>query len=153
MTVNQKRKGHDWERDAAKLLQSLINDSHWKRVAGSGAIGTIMNEPLLFSDVTGTVPGLSKSFRVDAKVGYGGHKQMALKREWIEKIREEAEGANGYPMIIGKFSGARGKSRQFVALDVDTFADIMNEIGEMNSTIESLLKKLETRDEQELEIY
>lgn len=152
MTVNQKRKGHDWERDAAHLLEAMIEGSHWKRVAGSGAIGTIMNEPLLFSDITGTIPGLSKAFRVDAKVGYGGHKQMALKREWLEKIRMEAEGINSYPMVVGKFSGARGISRQFVVLDMKAFSEIMNEITELNSTIESLFEKLENKNEQKLEI-
>ena len=55
MTGATKRKGNQWERDLAELLTKLVKKSIFKRVAGSGAFGTIMFEPNLSSDVKGKV--------------------------------------------------------------------------------------------------
>ena len=107
MVGKAKRKGTDFERLAVELLNKLIKKSNWKRVAGSGAIGTIMDEPLLQSDISGYINALPKRFKVEAKVGYGGATQLSLKKEWLDKVAEEASNSYAYPMLIGKFSGAR----------------------------------------------
>ena len=115
--IGKKRKGSQWERDATKILMKLLPGSTWKRIAGSDAIGTIMGEPLLAGDISGHIPSIGRRFRAEAKVGYGGAKQLAVKREWLEKIREESAGTQSIPMLICKFSGAHGTSKQFVAFD------------------------------------
>lgn len=136
--INQKRKGNNWERDGAELLSRKIQNSEWKRVPGSGAIGTIFNEPLLVSDIKGNVNGFDKEFRVDAKVGYGGATQLSVKREWLEKIRDEAETNNAIPMLLAKFSGARGKCKTFVVLDTSAFAEIMNYVVKLHDELERI---------------
>ena len=140
---NAKQKGTSWERDATKLLTELIGGSHWKRIAGSGAIGTILNEPLLTGDIAGKLEGVGKSIRAEAKVGYGGSTQMAVKREWLEKIREEAEGSFSIPMLFGKFSGARGGSKHFVVMDFAAFAEVANIIRELAMSEVALMEELD----------
>lgn len=122
----QKRKGSDFERLAVELLNKLIRKSDWRRIPGSGAMGTYLLEPLLTSDIKGTVDAIAKRFKVEAKVGYGGKTQFALKKEWLDKVKEEAEASYGIPMLIGKFSGAKDGVKVFVVLDIETFAEIIN---------------------------
>jgi hypothetical protein len=136
--IDQKRKGHQWERDATKRLIKLIPGSNWKRIPGSGALGTILNEPILTGDIVGSIPGITRKFKIDAKVGYGGSKQMAVKREWLEKISKEAEATHSIPMIVGKFSGSKRAIREFVVLDIETFAELMNTIVHLNNTLEEV---------------
>jgi hypothetical protein len=96
MSSPQKVKGSAFERLAAEILNNLVRKSLWKRVAGSGAFGTIMNEPGLNSDVKGKVESISQEFKVECKVGYNPPrvqevKQFLLKKEWLDKIAEEAK--------------------------------------------------------------
>lgn len=131
MTSMQKRKGSQWERDAAEILNSLIKKSLFRRVAGSGALGTIMFEPSLSADVKGKVESIPQEFKIECKVGYGGATQFALKKEWLDKIKEEAARSYGIPMLMGKFSGAREGIRHFVVLDTEVFANLINMITEL----------------------
>jgi hypothetical protein len=137
MSNPQKIKGSNFERLAAELLNKLVRKSNWKRVAGSGALGTIMHEPALSSDVKGTVASIPQEFKVECKVGYNsaskesGVKQFTLKKEWLDKIAEEAKQSYAIPMFMGKFSGAKEGTKVFVVLDVEIFADLMNKITEL----------------------
>lgn len=136
MTNPNKIKGSSFERLAAELLNTLIRKSIWKRVAGSGALGTIMSEPTLSSDVKGRVESIPKEFKIECKVGYntskdGGVKQFTLKKEWLDKVRQEADGSYAIPMLMGKFLGAREGVKVFVVLDVEIFADLINRITEL----------------------
>jgi hypothetical protein len=138
MTSMQKRKGSDWERAAAEILNNLIKKSLWKRVAGSGAFGTIMIEPTLSSDVKGKVLSIPQEFKVECKVGYGGATQFALKKEWLDKVKEEANRSYGIPILMGKFSGAREGIRHFVVMDVEVFANLVNRITELHEELLNL---------------
>jgi len=142
MSSPQKLKGSKFERDIAEELTEKIINSRWKRVPGSGAIGTIVGEPFLTGDVNGTVDSIGKKFKVEAKVGYGGAKQFALKKEWLEKIREEADGSYAIPILAGKFSGSRGNIRTFIVLETDVFADLINLITEKDLEIQRLHETL-----------
>lgn len=134
--VDSKRKGSDFEREVAKLLPEVINNSEWKRIPTSGAIGTRMGVPILFSDLIGRVKGFSKKFRAEAKVGYGGAKQFMLKKEWLDKVIQEARSTYTIPFLIGKFSGAREGVRHFVVLDLDTFSYFINYITALQDRID-----------------
>lgn len=129
--LKTKKKGSDFERLAVELLNEKINKSHWRRTPTSGAIGTALGEPMLTGDLSGTVDSFPKKFKVEAKVGYGGETQFALKKEWLDKIRKEAITFFSIPFLIGKFSGARDGVKVFVVLDLDTFADLMNYVTEL----------------------
>jgi Holliday junction resolvase len=135
MTGAAKRKGNQWERDLAEIFNKLIKKSNWKRVAGSGALGTIMFEPTLSADVKGKVESIPQEFKVECKVGYGGSTQLALKKVWIDKIREEAARSYGIPILACKFSGAREGTKYFVAMDVEVFADLINRITELHEDL------------------
>lgn len=132
MMVNrQKRKGTDWERQLVELLKEFIPDSDVKRIPGSGAIGTILDEPGLSGDVVAKFSGIPAKFRIEAKTGYGGKKQMTIQREWLTKIKSEAESNFEYPALAGKFLGARESEgvQYFIVLDLNTFCDIINMIS------------------------
>ncbi len=135
--VNVKRKGTNWEREARNLLEEKL-DGIWKRVAGSGALGTNLNEPILKSDIVGKINAFTKTFRFEAKVGYGGSKQFTLKKEWLDKIREEADSTFSIPGIICKFSGATGKSKHFVVLDLDAFIEIILEANKLKNELNKI---------------
>lgn len=136
--VNSKHKGSGWERDAVKLLNNAIPYSVWRRLPTSGAIGTLIGEPLLCGDITGEVEGFPRKFRVEAKVGYGGEKQFTLKKEWLDKIAMEAYQTYSMPFLIGKFSGARGGAQVFAVLDLETFADLLNQITKLHKELDEV---------------
>lgn len=133
MTNRARRKGDTWERDFVELLQKNILNSKAKRIPGSGAFGTLIGEPILQGDIKAEFPGLNQTFRFEAKVGYGGSKQLTVKREWLNKIKEEAERTFSLSGLACKFSGAKEKDgiQYFIVLDFDTFCDIINRIGEL----------------------
>lgn len=132
MSLNSKRKGSDFERELVKILNDKVDKGHFKRIPSSGAIGTNMDEPLLTSDLSGEVEGFPKKLKIEAKVGYGGSKQFALKKEWIDKIREEASRSYAFPLLMGKFSGARTGSQIFVVLDLDDFIWLLDQVASEN---------------------
>jgi len=140
MSSPQKIKGTKFERDIAEWLTNNITNSSWKRVPGSGAIGTIVGEPFLTGDINGVVDSIGKKFKVEAKVGYGGEKQFALKREWLEKIKEEADASYSIPMVAGKFSGSRGSVKTFIVLESRVFADLINLITEKDLQLQEMYR-------------
>jgi len=144
MMVNrQKRKGSDWENQLVKLLEENIDGCKAKRIAGSGAIGTTLGEPLLTGDVLLGVPGFDKKFRIEAKVGYGGVTQVAVKREWFNKIAEEASNSYSIPALACKFSGSRKADgiQYFIGLDFSTFCDIINYVNDLRKELDLLYKE------------
>lgn len=132
MVNKQKRKGTDWERQLVKLIEENIEGASAKRVPGSGAIGTILIEPGLTGDVKARFKGFHPQFKIEAKTGYGGSKQITIKKEWFDKIKEEAQTDYSIPLLACKFSGARGGVQYFVAIDFSTFCDIMNMVADLS---------------------
>lgn len=142
MMVNSKNKGSNFERDVVKLLNAKLKRGTFKRIPGSGAIGTQINEPILYGDITGKVTGIPQTIKIECKVGYGGEKQLTLKREWLNKIIEEASKDFSLPVLIGKFSGARKTDgvQEFVVLDLDTFIWILNLISDLQHELDLYYK-------------
>jgi hypothetical protein len=136
MTNPMKRKGSDFERQAVETLNSIVKESEWKRIPGSGAIGTTLSEPLLTSDIVGKVKSIPRKFKVECKVGYGGATQLTLKKEWLDKVKMEADATYSIPIMMGKFSGSRGGVQIFVAMDVETFASILNHITNLQEALD-----------------
>ena len=141
MTNAQKRKGGDWERQAVEILNANIKRGAFKKIPGSGALGTFLNEPMLTSDLKGKVDSFSKEFKIECKVGYGSAKQFTMKKLWLDKVREESDNSYGIPMLMGKFSGAREGVRAFVVLDMDTFCGIINRTTELYEEVEANERK------------
>jgi Holliday junction resolvase len=133
-----KDKGSGFERDIVKLLNDKLKYGEFKRVPGSGAMGTSLHEATLTGDVTGKILGIPRVLKIECKVGYGGETQLALKREWLNKIKQEAEQAYGFPIMIGKFSGARKADgvQEFAVLDIDSFIFLMNLISDLQHELD-----------------
>lgn len=145
MPFKNKVKGTTFERFAVELLNELVKDSEWKRIPGSGALGTALGEPLLTADIVGKVDKIPKRFKVEAKVGYGGAKQFILKKEWLDKVSEEAKGTFSTPVLIGKFSGAREGVKVFTVMDVEVFAALLNHITMLQETIDKIQEMAEEK--------
>jgi hypothetical protein len=109
----------------------------------SGAMGTILELPELGGDVTGMIESLAKTLRGENKVGYGGATQMTIKREWFEKIREEAERTRSIPYVALKFTSARGPTRHVIAFDFDAFAEIALRLNELYESNKRLVEEVE----------
>lgn len=136
-----KRKGSDFERQAVEVLNALIKDAEFKKVPGSGALGTSLFEPLLTADVVGKVKGIQKPFKIECKVGYNtskdvGVKQFTIKKDWLDKVRREADATYSIPLLMGKFSGAREGVKVFVTMDVDIFAQFVNHIHNLQEELD-----------------
>jgi hypothetical protein len=125
MAINIRNKGNAWERELSKLLNEKTQGT-WKRIPGSGALGTQLQMGSLTSDINGSLPFTKKTFKIEAKVGYGSAKQFTMKKEWLDKVKMEADQTYSIPLLGGKFSGAREGIRYFIVLDLDTFCDLMN---------------------------
>lgn len=131
MVINSKDKGKRWEKDAVEILNEKF-PSTWRRVPASGALGTQLGMPELTSDLVGNYYFLPFKLRGDAKTGYGGATQLALKRDWLEKIRKEAENMpNSVPCVIGKFSGSRTDEKYFMVLDFQAWDKLMKDYEEL----------------------
>jgi len=137
MTTSVKRKGTQWERDFVNLINEEIKGANAKRIAGSGSIGTALREPLLQGDIKATFKGFSNNFRIEAKVGYGGNKQLTVKKEWLDKIKEEAGNSYSIPALACKFSGAKKVDgvQYMIVLDFDTFKYIMNTVYDLDTAL------------------
>jgi len=138
----QKIKGSQWERGAVELLNSKLKSGKFKRVPGSGALGTILGESILTGDINGKIFGLPRGFKLEAKCGYG-EKEMTIKKEWLDKISKEAEAAYSYPGLVGKFSGAKSGVKHFIVLDLNTFVDIMNYVSELKEDLDKIYEEIE----------
>lgn len=139
-----KDKGTRWELEVRDLFNNEYGElSDFRRIPGSGAIGTQLEIPNLGADVVGTLAFLRKSIRGECKTGYGGKTQLTVKKEWLEQIREEADKTNSIPMLFAKFLGARGKSRIFVMMDWEALLDILDDLWYNYTEHVRLLKEIE----------
>lgn len=132
----QKRKGSDWERQAVEILNTNIKNGTFKKIPGSGAIGTFLNEPMLTADLKGSVHGFEKEFKIECKVGYGSATQFTMKKLWLDKVRMEAETSYGIPLLLGKFSGAREGIRAFAVMDIDAFCELINKVSALQTEVD-----------------
>lgn len=151
MPSYSKRKGAQFEMEAVDMLTEEIKGSKWKRIPTSGAIGTKLEIPILFSDLIGQVEGFPRNFRVEAKAGYGGKEQFTLRKEWLDKIFEEGRSTYSVPFLIGKFSGARGPNRVFVVLDLHIFSTIVNMLTDLQRRIDEEAKNMDSDTEKPIE--
>lgn len=126
-----KDKGTRFERDLTEYLGKIIKDSNWKKVIGSGALGTIFREPLLTGDVTGTVSGIPQKFKIECKSGYNTltnkeTKSVSVRKEWFDKVKQESLGDFSIPLVACKYDNVRTGVKMFIAMDIREFAELIN---------------------------
>jgi len=142
MVNKSKIKGSNWERAIAQKFNEEFETDVWKRVPGSGALGTILGETSLVGDVKGRFDFLNRTFIIEAKTGYGGSKQLTLKKDWIDKIKSEASRSFGFGAMIGKFLGAKLGTKHFIVMDLYDFIEIMKEAEDNYSELQELYTKI-----------
>jgi len=139
MTNRQKQKGSKFERDMTVELNKLIDGSKFKKVPASGAMGTALHEGLLCGDIVGDVEYFPRKLRLEAKTGYMKEnkegKYFHLRKEWLDKIKMEAMQTNSFPALIAHFENARSGVKDFVVMDIEDFAWLINEITRIQRDI------------------
>lgn len=146
----QKKKGSDFERDVVNILNKNIKKSAWNRIPTSGAIGTALDIAGLQGDVYGKVNGIPREIRGECKTGYNTSKeskQMALRKEWLDKIAEEAKKSFGIPVLFGKFENVHSGVKIFAVMDIEVFIFLMNRINELKDKFDDLYKEVEEGNE------
>jgi len=133
------------------LLNEPYGKNVWRRIPGSGAFGTQMDYGQLKGDLMGKYSFLPFTFRAEAKVGYGGAKQITMKREWFDKVREEAAcNFNELACVVMKYSNAHPPNTQHViAFDFETFQKILDIIESMQDEIIELYAEVGTLEHGE----
>ena len=137
MTKNVKQMGSRWEKELAGLLKG-------KRQPSSGAFGTQTHNASLTGDVVVKYPWWNKLLHIECKYGYGGATQLSLKRDWLVKVREEAELAKRYPILAIKFRDVMGGDREsakVICINVDTWNAMMEEVRGLYLDYLTLLKE------------
>jgi len=139
MVNKQKRKGSDWEREFVKLIET-VPEIKAKRIAGSGALGAQLQEPALLGDVVFVIDDFPKKFRVECKTGYGNATQFTIKREWFDKIKQEAEQTFSIPVVALKFSNVReaNKVKYVLAFDFESFVILLDYIIKIKKELDKL---------------
>jgi hypothetical protein len=134
-----KDKGSRWERDAVLLLNQQF-PSTWRRNPGSGALGTILDMPILKGDLVGDYEFLPTTFVAEAKVGYGGT-QMQVRKEWFDKIKMEADQNFALPVVLLKFEKSKTGVRHVIAMDFETWDKLMEFVENMHEELLGLYEK------------
>ena len=122
MPNKQRDAGLRWERQVVKELGG-------KRQPSSGAFGTIIGDASLTGDVIVPIKWLSRPLHIECKYGYGGSKSMSVKREWLQKVRKEADNCRRYPALAIKFRDATSdpESAKVICFNFDTWKQILKE--------------------------
>lgn len=145
-----KDKGSRFERDSAKDLS--VNGGLWKRIAGSGSLGSNLGQPELMGDVHGSYPFFKRKIKAEGKFGYGNSKRMTIQREWITKNREQANLDNAYPCLLLKFNDVTGGdigSAKLICFNYDVWNQMMLDVQELYQNYLKLVEKDYLRKEKE----
>ena len=146
MVNKNKQKGTYFEKKIAKILNEYAGT--WKRVPGSGALGTVLHEKLLSGDVQGKTPFMKKDFILEAKSGYGGSKQFSIKKEWLDKVYEESKLGNFYPIFAGKFNDVRVGTNEFIAMDIRVFGEILKYVKDLRDELDKVYEEIAELEER-----
>lgn len=121
---NPKSKGTRWENEASKLLNEDFPDT-WRRVAMSGALGTMLDIPMFSADLIGDYSFMPFKIVAEAKSGYG-KKQMTIKPDWFDHIEEIGDKTFSLPVVLLRFDNLRDtNNRYIIAMNFDSWNKIM----------------------------
>lgn len=148
MVNKQKNKGSGWERQLVELLNTRIKGATFKRTPGSGALGSTYQESILTGDVVGKINSFYKPIKIEAKVGYNNLvdkevKSISFKKEWLDKVKEEAQGNFSLPIVACKFDNVKSGCKYFMALDFDTFTELINYITDLKKELDLVYTELQ----------
>ena len=139
--ISNKKKGYLFEKMLLDILKEAFPDGIFHRVVLSGAVGTFMGIESLKGDVKGSIhKDLPEfSFVFEAKAGYGGTKQITLKREWFAQAREAAE-LDQIPCVALKFDKAK-KNNIVVCMTLEDFIELMRRVIKLYNQMSNILEE------------
>lgn len=129
----QKEKGTRWENEAEEKLNKAFPFT-WTRIRASGAWGTLADIPQLKGDIKGKYPFMSKPLLGECKVGYGG-KVMTIKKEWFDKVAQEAAETYSLPVVLLKFEQSRSGVKYIICMDFEVWNQIMEELEDCRNIV------------------
>jgi len=88
---------------------------------------------MLKGDLRGRYSFLSRPLLGECKVGYGG-KVMTIKKEWFDKIAQEASESYSLPVVLLKFEQSRSGTKHVICMDFEVWNQIMKELEECINT-------------------
>lgn len=143
-----KIKGNLWETKLVELLNTNIRGASFKRTPGSGALGTVFLEPILTADVVGKIEGFPQAFKVEAKSGYNSStnkevKSVSVKKEWLDKVKEEAKGNFSVALLACKFDNSRQGVKYFISMDFYDFCELMNYTTDLKRELDLAYNELQ----------
>ena len=147
MSNPQKEKGSRWERESAKLLNRQFPNT-WKRIIMSGALGTMMDIPMLRPDIIGSYAHLPKKIVGECKVGYGG-KSMTIQKDWFDHIVEIADENYAWPVVVLKFEKSRSGVKHVMCFDFDTWDLLMREVADLHHELLKAYEEIERLSNEE----
>jgi hypothetical protein len=140
MVSKQKRKGADFERYVVEYLNDHLLDGEFKKVPGSGALGTQLKESILTSDINGSIKGFPGRLKIECKKGYNTSKisqSFAVQRAWMNKVAEEAASDYRLPFLAGQFDNVHSGVRTLIVMDIDVFIKLANHITTLEKELEN----------------
>jgi hypothetical protein len=151
MTNKAKRKGSLFEHDLVILLNEKIKNSTWKRIPGSGAMGTTLGEAELTADVVGKVDAFPKKIKGECKSGYNSStnkqvKSFRVMKEWLDKVKIESKANYSFPVLFGKFDNVRDDGvKKITVLDIEDFIYLINYITDLKEELDDVYEELQKR--------
>lgn len=139
-----KRSGTRWEREAVRTL-NMCESATFRRIPGSGSMAYHTGMSSLSGDIEGKYPWWARPFRIEAKYGYGTAKSMSFKREWMEKIIEEAGHRRDHPAMVIKFRDVHSgdQSAKLIVFTMETWNKLMAELESLWNHVDELERKLD----------
>lgn len=133
-----KKEGVDFEkRGARKYNKAVTQKSVAHQQVGSGAFGGLLGDMITEEELTASLSEFKERGSVDAK----GSKQITIKKEWLNKLKEEAREMNKeYYFLPFTF---KGDDTDYVCMDFNIFLGYIQIIHSLLKQNEFLKKQLE----------
>lgn len=84
---------------------------------------------------------ITNKFRIECKTKVKPSKQMTIKKEWLDKISEEAF----YSGKIGLLAFSFGDNKDYIAIDSKEFLTLMEELEDLRKKVEEYEKDSDDR--------
>lgn len=84
---------------------------------------------------------ITNKFRIECKTKVKPSKQMIIKKEWLDKISEEAF----YSGKIGLLAFSFGDNKDYIAIDSKEFLTLMEELEDLRKKVEEYEKDSDDR--------
>lgn len=142
------QKGKAFERETAALAgASSKGVSYGKRIAKSGAYGTMDGIPQMAGDARWMLPWLDSEIHIECKHGYSDkgqeRKSMRLEREWFDKHMTQAKALDFYPAWAFKFKFTQqdGMSKMIV-IPFPVIERVLSVVNNMHEEMEEMRREL-----------